>query len=58
MDKGYPKKISKGFKGVPASGIDAAFVWSGNDLIYFFKVSPSRLSHITGWILDKLSTYT
>ena len=35
-DSGYPKPISKGFAGIP-NFIDAAFVWSGNGLIYFFK---------------------
>lgn len=37
-DTGYPKMISKGFAGVP-NNVDAAFVWSGNGKIYFFKVS-------------------
>jgi matrix metalloproteinase-14 (membrane-inserted) len=36
MDSGYPKSISDGFQGIPNS-IDAAFVWSGNGKIYFFK---------------------
>jgi len=38
MDQGYPKPIRSGFDGIP-SFIDAAFVWSGNGKIYFFKVS-------------------
>ena len=29
MDRDYPKRISKGFDGVP-NNLDAAFVWSGN----------------------------
>lgn len=41
-DQDYPKKISKGFAGVP-DNIDAAFVWSGNGKIYFFKVSSGVL---------------
>ncbi len=38
MDSGYPKAISKGFDGIP-NRVDAAFVWSGNGKIYFFKGS-------------------
>jgi matrix metalloproteinase-14 (membrane-inserted) len=37
MDEGYPKSIRSGFDGIP-SFVDAAFVWSGNGKIYFFKV--------------------
>ena len=33
---GYPKDISVGFPGIPAD-VDTAFVWSGNNKIYFFK---------------------
>jgi matrix metalloproteinase-14 (membrane-inserted) len=33
---GYPKSIQAGFPGIPAN-LDAAFVWSGNGKIYFFK---------------------
>ena len=35
-DQGYPKPISHGFQGIP-NNVDTAFVWSGNDKIYFFK---------------------
>ena len=38
LDLGYPRPISKGFDGIP-NDLDAAFVWSGNDKIYFFKGS-------------------
>ena len=38
MDDGYPKKIARGFEGIP-NDVDAAFVWTGNEKIYFFKVS-------------------
>ena len=38
LDRGFPKKISDGFEGIP-NNIDAAFVWSRNDKIYFFKGS-------------------
>ena len=38
VEPGYPKEISKGFEGIP-NDVDAAFVWSGNGKIYFFKVS-------------------
>ena len=37
MDDGYPKEIEKGFEGIP-NNVDAAFVWTGNEKIYFFKV--------------------
>ncbi len=37
----FLRQISKGFEGIP-SNVDAAFVWSGNDKIYFFKVSPHK----------------
>ena len=40
MDEGYPKSIRSGFDGIP-SFVDAAFVWSGNGKIYFFKVSSN-----------------
>jgi len=35
-DSGYPRLIQKGFDGIP-DFVDAAFVWSGNGKIYFFK---------------------
>ena len=38
LDRGFPKKISDGFEGIP-NNVDAAFVWSRNDKIYFFKGS-------------------
>ena len=37
VDPGYPRPVSRGFTGVP-DNVDAAFVWSGNGKIYFFKV--------------------
>lgn len=36
MDKGYPKKISQNFLGIP-NNLDASFVWSWNSQVYFFK---------------------
>jgi len=33
----YPKMISKGFPGIPETGLDTAFVWGGNNKIYFFQ---------------------
>ena len=30
--------ISKGFPGIPETGLDTAFVWGGNNKIYFFQV--------------------
>ena len=38
LDKGFPKKISDGFEGIP-NNVDAALVWSRNKKIYFFKGS-------------------
>ena len=40
LDSDSPKLISKGFVGIP-NDIDAAFVWSGNGKIYFFKVKKT-----------------
>ena len=52
----YPKMISKGFPGIPESGLDAAFVWGGNNKIYFFQVpGPSGLTLLQGnqyWKFD------
>ena len=36
VDSGYPRSISKNWKGVPEN-LDAAFVWPGNNKAYFFK---------------------
>ena len=44
MDDGYPKEIEKGFEGIP-NNVDAAFVWTGNEKIYFFKVRVSVYYH-------------
>jgi len=38
LDKGFPKRISQGFSGVP-SYLDAAFIWPTDDNIYFIKSS-------------------
>ena len=38
LDRGYPKDLSTGFKGIP-NNVDAALVWSRNKKIYFFKGS-------------------
>ena len=35
--EGYPKPMRDGFPGIPSS-VDAAFLWGGNNRIYFFKV--------------------
>ena len=36
VDSGYPRSISKNWKGIPEN-LDAAFVWPGNNKAYFFK---------------------
>jgi matrix metalloproteinase-14 (membrane-inserted) len=36
MDTGYPKKIAQNFLGIP-NNLDASFVWSWNNMVYFFK---------------------
>lgn len=51
-DSGYPKKISAGFSGIPNS-IDAAFVWSGNGKIYFFKVRSGVLPCVREKVRDR-----
>ena len=41
-DEGYPKNISVEFPKIP-DNIDAAFVWSGSDKIYFMKVNITHI---------------
>lgn len=55
MDSGYPKSISDGFQGIPNS-IDAAFVWSGNGKIYFFK-GMHHFANICFEIVKNNATY-
>ena len=43
---GYPGPIEKGFPGIPES-VDAAFLWGGNDRIYFFKVEQLQQKFVT-----------
>ena len=49
MDDGYPKEIEKGFEGIP-NNVDAAFVWTGNEKIYFFKVRQCLELHLMKYI--------
>jgi hypothetical protein len=37
LEKNLTQLLLQGFEGIP-DNIDAAFVWSGNGKIYFFKV--------------------
>ena len=53
MDDGYPKEIEKGFEGIP-NNVDAAFVWTGNEKIYFFKVRQCLELHCMKYIYPKL----
>ena len=57
MDPNYPKLIEKGFEGIP-NNIDAAFVWSGNGKIYFFKVNHISMFFIDSYFIFSIKVIT